>query len=880
MTKTPAWRRYLRFWGSNVDYDVDEELRFHIEMRVEEYVARGMTENEARRAVLERLGDVDAARSECIELGKVRERHARQADFLDGLRADLRFAFRSIRRAPAWTIVALLTIALGIGATTTVFHVADTLLIRPFVYPGASRIYLASLTFEVDGQTGFSGVPFRAVREWREGSHSLEAAAPFSDDHGLLGAGPDAVPINAAIVDTGFLSFAGSRPLLGRNFTAAETAAGGPAALILTERLWRTQFGGSPDVIGQVIQYEGEPHTIVGVTPASLTIPDFSSERADILLPLVLSPHRTYIGPVMVRLKPGVPRALATAELDAIMQRSHITVGRPLPLPMQLRLTRPQDRLQIRQALLMLSGAVGLLLLVACTNVAHLLLARGAARQRELAVCHALGAGRRRLLRQLVTESVLLATIGGALAALVGWGGLELLAMLRPEKMVALSHVSPRHGVLPIAAVLAIACGFVIGLLAALRAANHDLGTSLRGSTSSTSTGGRRLRSALVVGEVAFSTTLLVGALLLIHAVFDLQHTRLGFDASNLYAMTFRLGADGTPAKRAAFGALLRERAARIPGSEGMTLAASAPGIGSFVALSAFETPERPVVSAEPRGTEQNYVAPDYFSMMGMPLIRGRTFDEGSATRNEVIVNRSLARQLWPDGNAIGRRFRNGMQRPGRPAEEWQTVIGVVPDVVRSLIQPAAQPAIYRPLAAADGGQVALLIRMRGADPTATLGGFAAIVNPGSSTPTVESIRRKLEKSIAEQRFTMRILVLFAALGVLLSAVGLFGVISYNVGQRTREIGVRMTLGATRASIARLVVGNGIRLALIGTAVGLLGAVAATRLIRGLLYGVSPLDPFSFVLGSALLLIISVVACTAPMLRATRIDPVIAVRAE
>lgn len=880
MTKTPAWRRYLRFWGADVADDVDEELRFHIEMRVDEYVARGMTEDEARRAVMERLGDLDAARAECIALGKVREKHARQADFLDGLRADLRFAFRSLARTPGWTVVALLTIALGIGATTTVFHVADTLLIRPLPYPGSSRVYIAWRTFAVDGETAFSGVPLAAVREWRESSRSIEAAVPFSRAHGLLGTGPDAMTMDAAVVDTAFLAFAGVRPLIGRNFTAEETSPGGPGALILTEELWHTQYGGSPDVIGKVVQFKGELRTIVGVTPASLTIPDFRAEAADVLLPLVLTPGRPHWGGVMVRLRHGISRDLAEAELGAISKRTGIMTEKAVPMPMELRLTRPQDRLRIRQALVMLTGAVALLLLVACTNVAHLLLARGVARQRELAVRHALGAGRARLVHQLVTESVVLATIGGALAAVVGWGGLELLTALRPERLVALTHVPARHGVFDVAAVLAITCGLVIGLLAALRSAHHHLGTSLRGGASSMSTDGRRLRSALVVGEVALSTTLLVGALLLIHAVFDLQHTRLGFDASDLYAVTFPMREGKTPAESAAFGALLRERAERIPGSGQMTLAVGAPGIGNFIALSAFETPGHPTIGIAPQGTEQNFVAPDYFSVMGMPLIAGRTFDNGSAARNEVIVNSSLAHQLWPDSDAIGRRFRNTVRRPDRPAEEWQTVIGIVPDVVRSLMEPASQPAVYRPLSATEERQIALLVRVRREDAAALLGSFAASVSPGPSKPVIENVRQKLEKSIAEQRFTMCVLVALAALGVLLAAVGLFGVISYNVGQRTREIGVRMTLGATRASIARLVVGDGIRLALLGTAVGLLGSVAATRLIRGLLHGVSPLDPFSFGLGALLLLAISVVACAAPMLRATAVDPVVAVRAE
>ncbi|HEY9428042.1 MAG TPA: ABC transporter permease [Gemmatimonadaceae bacterium] len=885
MTKPPAWRRYLRFWGANVADDVDEELRFHVDMRVQEYMARGLMEEEARRAVTARLGDLDSARAECVELGKVREKHARQADFLDGLRADVSFAFRSLARTPGWTAVALLTIALGIGATTTVFSAADTLLFRTIPYPHSSRVYMILREFTIDGHEAFAGVPLSAVREWREHARTIESVVPFGRSSGLLGTGADTITFHAALIDTGFLAFAGVHPLIGRNFTADETSYGGPDAVLLTELFWRRQYGGSRDVLGKVVEISGQPRTIIGVVPASFSVPDFQSEPPDVLLPLVIIPNRTYGGLVLARLKSGVSPAIATAELDAIAKRASVTGPRIAanmePMPMQLRLMRPQDRLEIRQALVMLTGAVALLLLVACTNIAHLLLARGATRQRELAVRHALGADRARLLRQLVTESIVLALIGGALAGFVGWVGLEVLNAVRPERLVALSHVSRHNDILGIASVLALASGLVIGLLAALRIAHRELGTSLRAGASSAAPGGRRLRATLVVGEVALSTTLLVGALLLIHAVFDLQHTRLGFDARDLWAVSFPVAQDDAPATRAAFATLLRERAARIPGAEHATLAGSAPGIGNWVALSSFETPEHPADGVEPMGTSQEVVSADYFSVMKMPLLAGRTFDEGAAARHEVIINSSLAHELWPGGDAIGRRFRNAVHAPGRPAEEWQTVIGVVPDVVRSLVETAAQPATYQPLDAAnDAGRLTLLVRLHGEDPAARLREFASTVRPDARGDVIESVREKIGRSMAEPRFTMRVLVVFALLGVLLSAIGLFGVISYNVGQRTREIGVRMTLGATRASIARLVVGDGIRLALIGTIVGLLGAVAATRLIQGLLYGVSPLDPFSFGLGAVSLLVISVIACAAPMLRATAVDPVIAVRAE
>jgi len=873
MTPAPNWRRYLRFWRSNHASDFDDELEFHIEERADEYMARGMSADDARRTAIARLGNVDAARAECIVLGRVRDTRDRRADFFDGLRADVRFALRSLARSPGWTAVALLTIALGVGATTTVFSVVDALLIRTIPYPNASRVFLVGREITLGGEKLFGGVPFAALRAWRDNARTIEAAVTFIRDAGPLGTDPDAITVNAALIDTSFLAFAGTHPLIGRNFDSDEMMPGGPGAILLTEQFWRRQYNGSPDVIGKVVQFEGQPCTIVGVVPASLSIPDFGP-RADVLLPLVILP-RMYGVNVMVRLKPGVSRDMATGELNAIMNRVHVdALGMIDPTSMRLRLERPQDTLKIRQALLMLTGAVALLLLVACTNIAHLLLARGAARQRELAVRYALGARRSRLVRQLVTESVVLAMIGGALAIFVGWAGLKVLTAVRPVNLVALSYVSTSRDIVSVSAVLAILCGLVIGLLAALRTVHRDLGTVLRVGEASTPLTGRRLRAFLVVGEVALSTTLLVGALLLIHTVFDLQRTPLGFNARNLYAVSFQVKAT----ERAAFGALLRERAARIAGAGHVTLATNAPS-SNFMALSAFETSSHPATGAQ-EGTAFNFVAPDYFAMMGMPLVGGHTFEEESFARNEVIVSNSLAHQLWPGDDAVGRRFRNTVRRPDGSLRPWQTVIGVVPDVVRNLVVDTAEPAVYRPLDEPNGDRIALLIRLPGRDPVAILERFATSLQHGGSKPTIENVREDLDRSMAVPRFIMRILVAFAALGVLLAAIGLFGVISYSVAQRTREIGVRMALGATRGSIAGLIVGDGIRLALIGIAVGVLGALAATRFIQSLLYGVSRLDPFSFGAGAILLLATSVAACVVPMLRATSVDPAIAVRGE
>jgi predicted permease len=882
MKKTPMWRRYVRFWRSNVAADIDDELRFHTEMRVAEYMARGMTEDEARRAVMTRLGDVDAARDECIELGHMREQQVRRADFFDGLRADVTFALRSLGGSPGWTAVALMTIALGVGATSAVFSVADTLLVRPFSYPDASRVFIVRRQFEIGGTTANAPIPFAAVREWRTHARTIEAAVPFSFGDGRLGSGKDAIAVYGTMVDTSLLAFAGERPLIGRNFTAEEMTPNGPDALLLSEPFWRRQYGASTDVIGKTVLIDDRSRMIVGVLPASLSIPDFRIEPADIYVPLRDAPKMIVSG-VLVRLKRDVSAQASTEELDGIFKRAGLLTPQFLPnaKPMSLRLTNPRDGLRIRQPVVMLTVAVALLLLVACTNVAHLLLARGAARQRELAVRHALGAGRVRLLRQLVTESVLLAVIGGVLAAAVGWAGLKLLAAARPADLVELAHVSGNRGILSMSALLAIVCGLTIGLVAALRSAHRELGTTLQAGTSRAPLTGR-LRASLVVGEVALSATLLVGALLLIHAVFDLQRTRLGFDAGGLYGLTFFLEEQKSAAERGAFAAMVSERATRIRGVEGVTLAADTPSPHYFRMLSALETPEHPATGEVPTATGIFVVAADYFAKLGMPLLAGRTFDEGSLTRNEVIVSTALARQLWPNESPIGRRVRNSIPRPGQPLEPWQTVIAVVPDVVTDLVEGALHPAIYRPLITESfaGNALTVIVRSRGENAMTPLRTFAESVQPNNPDVAIANVRELIDESLAQPRFTMRVLVVFAALGVLLAAIGLYGVISYSVGQRTREIGVRMTLGATRNSIARLVVGDGVRLALLGIAVGILGAVAATRLIQKLLYGVSPLDPFAFGVGALLLLAVSVAACVIPMLRATGVDPATAVRVE
>ena len=794
------------------------------------------------------------------------------------------FAFRSFRRSPGWIFVTLLTIALGVGASTAVFSVADTFLVRPLAYRDASRVYAVSLQGRLPGETISLPIAAAIVREWRNSARAIEALAPYGGSPSAFLRGDlDDVGVSTATVDTGFLAFTGARPLIGRTFTAAETAPNGPRAVMLAEGFWRRQFGGSSSVLGKVVRLDvgGEPdsrpRTIVGVMPASLFIPDFKFEKPDVWLPLMES-ERAKVRGVAVRLKPGVSLKVASDELTSIFDRAGGSDPAYKLLQPRIALSRPQDGLPFRQALLLLTGAVILLLLIACSNVSHLLLQRGLARERELAVRHALGADRTRLVRQLVTESTWLGLAGGALAMLVGWSTLEVLTRLRPTSLPALSHLTTTRGVIPLAAGLAIVVGLTVGVLGALHIAHEHLGESLRTGASGASPAHRRLRGTLVIGQIALSTILLAGAILLIRVVVDLNRVRLGFDPSDLYAVSFRgrdLNAPQSPESLAAFAATIREMGARQSGSRHLTIAAVATTGMSFA--SALESRERPGAVSPSGFTGANYVAPDYFSIMRMPLIAGRAFDEGSRSRDEAIVSRSLARRLGDDGNVVGRQFRFGAKEDG--FEPWQTVVGVAPDILDDRLDREPKPMLYRPFPGGGAGTT-LIVRLPRSDAGDVLRRFARSVQSDPLTWRVTSVDDEVEQSIAEPRFTMTVLALFAASGVLLAAIGLFGVQSYALGLRTREIGVRITLGATRRHIAGLFVRDAMGQAALGIGIGLAGAVAVERLFQMSFYGVKSIDTLTFILAAVSMLLASLAACAGPLFRATRVDPAVAMRAE
>ena len=780
---------------------------------------------------------------------------------------DSAFALRSFRRSPGWAFVTVLTIALGVGASTAVFSVADRFLIRPLPYRDASRVYAASLE-------GTVWMLLSTEREWQRSARTIEAAEPYGPvTRAFLHGDLNDVQVTAAKVDASFLGFAGARPLIGRNFTPDETVANGPRAIMLAEGFWRRQFGGSPDVLGKVVRLamdgdsDSRPLTIVGVMPASLVLPDFQLERPDVWLP-VIDRNDWAISGVAVRLKPGQsPRAVGE-ELTTILHRTG-------DIDRRVRLNRPQDELPFRQALLLLTGAVVLLLLIASSNVSHLLLQRGLTRERELAVRHALGAARTRLVRQLVTESALLALGGGALAMLVGWAALNAVMLLRPTSLPGLAYVSTTHGVVPLAAGLALAVGLAVGVLGALHIAHGRLGPTLTSGASSAPRGHRRLRASLVVGQIALSTILLAGAILLIRVVADLEGERLGYDPRDVYAAQFEQP-DLSPQATAAFAARVRETAGRTLGSRDVTIAAAAVGGFNRILLAA-ETPDHIGGAAPPTEIKVNYVAPDYFSTLRMPLIAGRPFDEGPSALDEIIVSRAFARELWHDDNVVGRQFRN--TKPDGATQHWQTVIGVAPDIVTNRLDRESKPLLYKPFPG-NQPETVLIVRLHREDAPALLRRFAKSMVPDPLRWGVRNVNAEVEESTAQPRFVMAVLSLFALCGVLLAAIGLFGVVSYTLSQRTREIGVRIALGATRRNIVGLFLRSALSEVALGTGVGLAGALGVTRLARTMVYGVHGFDTSTYILAAVSVLLASLTACAEPLFRATRVDPTVAIRGE
>jgi putative ABC transport system permease protein len=822
--------------------------------------------------------------------------------WIEVLSQDLRYAARMLRKNPGFAVVVILTLALGIGANTAIFSVFDATVLRPLPYPDQSR--LVELWGNVKRQrVERRGTSLPDYADWRDQNHSFDAMALFDSGDFTLTSDQDPEQVRGEIVAQPYFQLLGVQAVVGRTFRPEEDQVPlRDSVVILSGGLWKRRFGGDPAIVGRTLRLDNYDYLIVGV------LPDWFrgiTDAAELWIPLNASATpeawaaRGNRGPaVLGRLRPGVSLAQAQSEMDEIskrLEREHpdTNQGRGVELsPLTQELFG-----DVRRPLTVLLVAVGLVLLIGCANVANLLLVRSESRQREIAVRTALGAGRGRVFRQLITESLLLALLGGSAGLLLAkWG---IPAMMAASPIALPSYIQP--GMDPRVALFTIAITCGIGLLLGLAPATHVYAEKLSDvfkQSSRQHTGGRsglRLRSFLVAAEVAFAMLLLVGAGLLIRSLQELSAIRLGYDPSFVLTLRARMnpptqsaGATASPmdARAVARAAAVRAREvmrhiARMPSVEAVAIASDAPLIG---APAGFYTAEgQPPVTAQnmPRAYGHD-VTPDFFTALRIPFVAGRTFteDEMQNGSNAVIVSEALVRRFWPGQDPIGKRIQDG--RPGSDAP-WLTIVGVVNDMkYRGLPNnPTADPDLFVPLS--ERQRAFLFVVRTRIDPASAAPSVRGAIregDPGAVIFAVSTMSDLVARQTARSRFTGWLMGIFAGSALLLATIGIYGVMSYTVTRRTSEIGVRMALGAARSDVLRLVAGSGVGFVAAGLLVGIAGALALTQWIESLLYGVHPSDPVTFASAAVLLAGVAGVACLVPALRACRIAPAVALRDE
>ena len=824
---------------------------------------------------------------------------------------DLRYAVRTALRDRAFTLVAVLTLALGIGANSALFTIVNAVLLAPLPFHDPAQ--LVRVTTDFTGQrTRDAGLSIPELFDLRRSGVFSEIAGVWPVSANLTET-EEPERVETALVEATYFTMLGVRPGLGRLFTAADGQPGITEVAVISDALWRRRFGSDPGVLGRRIRVDNDRYTIIGVAPASFRHPGRGTETAvEVWAPAgwLASPFPTQ--PVrrayvlqggLARLAPGLTPPAAQARLDAIAAdlRRQYPADYPAAAGWTWRVIALQDDLvgNVRPALLLLLGAVGFVLLIACANVASLLLARSAARQREVAVRRALGAGRGRLIQQLLTESVLLSALGGAAGLLIAVWGVEALVQLSPADLSRLHGIAVNGQVLAFTAVLAIVTGIAFGLAPALHGSRVDLNRVMRESTrgATASRPVARLRGALVVAEFALALVLLVGAALLVQSFWRLQGVDLGFRSQSV--LTARLwlpqpndpssGPYFTHAARAAFYRRVLDRIAALPGVEVAGGVSALPLTGTRGRLS-FRIDGRSPDAGDTPAAEAALATPGYFRALGIGLVAGRVFDDHDTadTPPVVVVSESLARRYFAGEDPIGKRIAPGGRvvapngpQPAPPIN-WLTIVGVVRDVRTSSVDSDAPAMVYRTVWQASNLNLSLAIRTN-AD-SATLAEAirreVKVVDRNEPVFAVKTMDEVVGSALAERRFSMLLLALFAATALVLSAIGIYGVMAYFVSQRTQEIGIRIALGASSRDLLRLVLGEGVRLAAAGVALGLVGALALTRAVSLLLYRVDPRDPWTFAALAAALTVVALVACYLPARRAARVDPICALRGD
>jgi predicted permease len=855
--------------GKAVESEMDWEMRLHIEMETEENVRRGMSSAEARRAALVAFGGIEKA--------KEGTRDERSTRWLEELVADLQMTVRGMRKNVAFSVAVVALLALGTGANTAIFSLVNQLMLNPLPFPGGDRMYGLRVTANnrqvlLPGELAFAD-------RWKARSTLAEDFMVSAFVSGRIGDTlkvPAPRELQGAMLRPGAMRFLGMRPMMGREIIAADTLVTAPPVLLLSERVWRTQFAADTGVVGSRVLLDGQTHVVIGVAPAAFRIPFGASNEVFTAL------RQTRGVDVIVRAKPGVTAAELDRELATLGPALSNDFGVPLDPPHVIAGGEDLNR-NTKRLVLLLFGAVGFVLVIACANVANLVLSRTWSRQREFAIRRVLGAGRARLVRQILTESLFLSLIGGAAGLAVSFAFTKLLIAIQPATALLPTEVRTDKAVFLWTLGISTITGILFGLAPALFASGDRAGDVLKAGARSLSagTGARRLRSSLVIAEVAVSVVLLIGAGLIFRTLVAMQRADVGMEPRGLTALDIRLPGSvfADPAMRRDVLTSITSRVLAIPGVSAVShVLVPPPDFGE--ALTTVEVEGRAASPADTlTGTSFNSVAPGVFDVAGIRFVAGRAFVADpsltDATKgSEVVINEEFARRYWPNGGALGARIRY--------TERWVTVVGIVRDVhVPGEPPRRSNFQFYQQLPAAPN-RVALLIRSSIPPPLLEPQLRAGVreVNSRVRVRGFTDVDAKLVAGRAMHRFILALLGVFAALAIVLTAIGLHAVISYAVSQRRREIGIRVALGAPTSQIARLVFNQGLVLAGIGIVAGIAVAAGATRTMRGLLYGIAPGDPVTSIVVAVVLVLVSIFASGIPARRATRVDPVEMLRAE
>jgi putative ABC transport system permease protein len=881
----PRWRRYLRFWRSNVKADVDDEFQFHVQERIDDLVVRGMDARAARAEALRAFGDIEQVKDTCRDLAEEQESGMRRSEMLGVLKQDATYALRLMRANPGFTAAIVLTLALGVGATTSIFSVVNSVLLQPLPYADADRMVTISETLA----GGLGRASAGHYHDWKEQSRVFEAMSAFQTRSYNVTDG-EPTRLYGARVTPSFFQTGYMPPAAGRYFLPSETDASRVA--VLSYGLWQTRFNGDPAIVGKTITLSGETHTIVGVTPEVYTL---TPQDEKLWTPLTFAPdQRTNYGAhmltVFAKLKPGVTLVQAQRDLERITD----DIRRRQPIQMTDRGVRVQSFGDVlvgdyRAQLWVLLGAVTFVLLIGCGNVASLLLARATTRRKEIAIRGALGGARGRLVRQLLTESFLLALVGGAVGLLVARFGVRFLVGMGPAWVPRLTAAKLDLDVLAFAIGATVVCGVLCGLAPALRATRVDLQSELReGGRGSRGIVQDRVRAVLIVTEIAVALVLLVSAGLFIRSAQRLAHIAIGFDPTGVTMMRVALPADRYQESAAVQAAFMRivEDVRQIPGVQLAAASTRVPMWGGSTDMGVrVDGRER-----NPSKVDLGHVrllTPGFIETLGQPLVRGRLLRESDMAGGApwvVMVNQKFARNLFGDENPLGHRI-SGWTKDSTP--EWREIVGVVGDVRAFGRESDVPPEIYMPMSQAPDGAwsafqraATIVARARpGAVIAPALRKTVHAIDPMLPTYDVQSMDEVLQQSSATRRFNTLLLSMLGLTGLILAAIGIYGVIAFFVSQRTHEIGVRVALGASTGSVVGMVVRQALVLSSVGIVVGAVAAFWATRVLGTMLFQIGARDPVAYVVAASVLLLVALCASWLPARRAARVDPVSALAA-